>query len=103
MKQTHHFTTKNGLYAKIVQLELGKEYKLFRYSNPKRYRFIKVTRCGYNFLDIEKHKCVSRTHFYPVKNTKRTFFENAFMVPANLTILKGKEETDEIIPNKSPR
>jgi hypothetical protein len=45
-----------------------------------------VTRCGYNFLDIEKHKCVSRSHFYPIKNTKRAFFENAFMAPGRLWI-----------------
>ena len=42
--------------------ELGELYTI---GNKKgKYKFIKVTQCGYNLVDIETHKCFLRSHLY---------------------------------------
>ena len=53
---------------RLIRLELGKEYLLSTYYLPKIHcKFIKVTRCGYNFLNLETNKCILNRHLYPSK------------------------------------
>lgn len=37
-------------------------------------KFIKVTKKGYNMLNIKTSKCIFRNHMYPIKGTKMDFF-----------------------------
>ena len=57
---------------RLIRLELGKEYWVqyhheYYTTDVAHCKFIKVTKCGYNFLDIAKNKCVRNHHLYPSK------------------------------------
>jgi hypothetical protein len=60
-------------------LELGKTYTLsIGLSNGHRltttgHRFIQVTPKGFNFLDVQKHKCIFDKHFYRSNKNKKFF------------------------------
>ena len=66
---------------KPAMYELGEYYEISWYGNknPKTYQFIQVTRCGFNFLDHNTHKCLFRQHFYIHKATGR-FWVNRMMM-----------------------
>lgn len=51
----------------VVEYELGATYKCWN----KSYRFIKSTSSGYNFLNLENHKCLLRRAMYPIKDTAK--------------------------------
>lgn len=69
-------------------LELGKTYTIsVRLDNgysltTTGHRFIQVTRKGFNFLDVDKHRCIFNGHFYRSKKN------NKFFLSKNLTIIK---------------
>lgn len=64
---------------RTVELEVGKEYSTIHYhgySTSGKFKFIRTTQKGYNFLDIEKDKLVYlKRHFYPKQHNgnKLTF------------------------------
>lgn len=63
----------------IKELELGKHYISTFYRNKSIIvKFIKVTKCGYNFLNINTNECILKQHLYPIKHDKnnRTFYLN---------------------------
>lgn len=50
------------------KIELGKDYLVWFHPKRKfRCRFIQPTKCGYNFLNLNTHKCILRRHLYPSK------------------------------------
>ena len=69
-------------------LELGKTYTIsYRLHNghnvtTRRVRFIQVTPKGFNFLDVNNHRCIFKGHFYRSKKN------NKFFIVKNLTIIK---------------
>ncbi len=53
---------------KFIRIELGCDYEVrFTYWSHGICRFIKTTKCGYNFLNLETSKCVFNRHLYPSK------------------------------------
>ncbi len=56
-------------------MTLGEEFNyLYPYSN-KCYtvRLIKVTKCGYNLLNLHLNKCILKNHLYPNKKAVEAF------------------------------
>ena len=75
---------------RLIRLELGKEYLLSTYYLPKtRCKFIKVTRCGYNFLNLETNKCILNRHLYPSKKIDPV--GEMFFVNKKIGILETKK------------
>ena len=67
-----------------TELKLGSAYKL-RWKNSwwlgdMNCIFIQPTKCGFNFLNLETHKCVLPHHLYPSKK------DGKFWVNENLII-----------------
>ena len=68
-------------------LELGKTYTIsVRLDNgyvitTTGFRFIQVTPKGFNFLDVNNHRCVFKGHFYRSKKN------NKFFIVENLKII----------------
>jgi hypothetical protein len=61
--------------------KLGSLYETDTY--PRRIvKFIKVTRKGYNLLDIETHKCILRYHLYSPQLSHKE-------IPEDLVVVKG--------------
>jgi hypothetical protein len=60
-------------------LELGKTYMVSIRLNNGRYlsttglRFIQVTPKGFNFLDVNNHRCIFKGHFYRSNKYKKFF------------------------------
>ena len=69
---------KNGdvrLVRGVKDLELGCLYHVYYPTKkPVVHKFIKVTKKGYNFLNIETNKCILKQHLYESKKYKNTFF-----------------------------
>ena len=65
---------------KYKELELGAFYS---FGPPEKgyrlFQFIKVTKLGYNFLDVETNCCVLRRHIYRTK-ASRKLGENFFSI-----------------------
>lgn len=73
-----------------VKLEIGKHYILwFRLGSGAKYKmlckFIQVTRCGYNFLNLDANKCVLKHHLYKIKNINYSS-GNWFYISKTITI-----------------
>jgi len=50
------------------RFNLGDCYVIqFWYGKERLCRFIQPTRKGFNFLDLNTHKCILRYHLYPSK------------------------------------
>lgn len=55
------------------ELELGKTYTISirlhngHFMTTTGFRFIQVTPKGFNFLDVNNHKCIFKGHFYRSK------------------------------------
>lgn len=61
-----------GYYTQLI---LGKEYDVavklpWFYTLKSKCKFIRVTKKGYNMLNIETHKCIFKRHLYPNKEKK---------------------------------
>ena len=57
------------------KLSLGLLYSMTsKYQHTITVKFIKVTKTGYNFLNIETNKCVCKYHLYPFKKNKDMIF-----------------------------
>ena len=53
---------------KPQKINLGEDYKItFKYGNQVIGRFIKITKTGYNFLNLKTNKCIFKKHFYKSK------------------------------------
>ena len=62
----------NGHYFDNMKLELGGLYYLsFFGRRAVKTRFIQPTPKGFNFLNLQTHKCVLRHHLYPSKYMKK--------------------------------
>ncbi len=70
-----------------MDLDLGDEYFIYARNGGIRCQFIKVTPCGYNFLNLDTSKCVLKKHLYPSKKDGK-FFVSRFL--ENKTIIKEK-------------
>ncbi len=47
------------------KLKLGKHYVVsWHYNNKTICKFIQVTKCGYNFLNLDTNKCILKNHVY---------------------------------------
>jgi len=72
---------------KLIELKLGETYVINwgEENKPPRIicKFIKVTRCGYNFLDLNTNSCILRHHLYPSKYPEHKlnsiFFINPYL------------------------
>lgn len=50
---------------KFEKLELGEEYNISVFLGKiHKVKLIKVTKCGYNFLDQNTNKCIFPKHLY---------------------------------------
>jgi hypothetical protein len=58
-----------------MNLELGEHYHILTWRGVVICQFIKVTKCGFNFLNIDTSKCILYRHLYPSK-TNGKFFVN---------------------------
>jgi hypothetical protein len=69
---------------KPKKIELGEDYVIWFNPNKKMTcRFIKTTKCGFNFLNLETSICVLPHHLYPMKDLdgvkRSTFYINQQM------------------------
>lgn len=70
--------------------ELGKTYTVSirldngHYMTTTGHRFIQVTPKGFNFLDVNNHKCIFKGHFYRYNKNQK------FFVHKKLTIFEEK-------------
>lgn len=58
-------------FVNFDKLDLGKEYLVhfnWNMKGARRCKLIKVTAKGYNFLDIERNKCILKKHLYVNKS-----------------------------------
>ncbi len=74
-----------------VKLEIGKHYVLyFSLGNGAKYKmlckFIQVTKCGFNFLNLDTNKCVLKHHLYKIKKNTNYFSKNWFYISKTITI-----------------
>lgn len=80
---------------KILRLdhfELGSNYQIkFPAGNFVNVRFIKVTPCGYNFLNLETNKCLLKRHLYKDKWKSKNLCISLFQI-----ILKSVNFMDSI-------
>jgi hypothetical protein len=59
-----HFKVKR----KVVKLNLGEDYNInYNFNNIIKCKFIQVTKCGFNFLNLTTNKCILKKHLYPSK------------------------------------
>jgi hypothetical protein len=78
-----------------MKLELGKTYSVsVRLCNASvitsDLKLIKVTRTGYNFLNVKTNKCVFKSHFYPLKKTSKHYKgEMDFYIVKNYITIRG--------------
>lgn len=69
-----------------IDLVLGGKYTisvcLFNKFNltTTGHKFIQVTPKGYNFLDIDKNKCIFEKHFYRSNKTKKFFIPKKIII-----------------------
>ena len=63
--------------------KLGSLYEITSPYGPRRIvKFIKVTRKGYNLLDMDTHKCILRGHLYsPLFSHKE--------IPDDVVVVRG--------------
>lgn len=55
---------------KPIKLKLGNDYVVwfgYKDNDKLRCKFIQVTKCGFNFLNLETNKCILKQHLYPSK------------------------------------
>lgn len=65
------FTTKSGHRLVANKFVLGEYYYLSWFGRPPvACQFIQVTKCGYNFLNLETHQCVLKSHLYVPKKMR---------------------------------
>ena len=65
----------------VKKLELGKHYiTTFHRNKPIIVKFIKVTKCGYNFLDLNTDICILKRLIYPIKNGCGFYLNNNFRI-----------------------
>lgn len=72
-----------------VILELGKFYTI-KYNGlySKKHtvvQFIKPTKKGFNFLNLNTHKCILKHHIYPCKKSN---INNLFFLSEYIQIIK---------------
>lgn len=73
------------------KFELGRIYNIrFGHGNSVNCKFIKVTRKGYNFVNISTHKCVLKHHLYPSKCPNH-LSENWFWINTYYTIKNNND------------
>lgn len=69
------------------RLTLGKKYVLwYNYKQKFICQFIQPTKCGFNFLNINTHKCILKYHLYPSKYEKHRETGDWFFLNNNLQI-----------------
>jgi hypothetical protein len=53
------------------RFELGEELIRTRVTTNDidKFKVIKVTKCGYNILDVQSNKCILKSHLYPIKKS----------------------------------
>jgi len=63
-----------------IELEVGKHYLVSHVGKPALCKFIRVTPKGFNFLMVEKDRCLLKRHLYaldmggkPITKTKHSF------------------------------
>ncbi len=66
--------SKFHITQQILELVLGEQVDIFGH----RYKFIKSTKKGYRFLDLDTHICLTRL-VYPVKNKVNMFWVPRFV------------------------
>ena len=75
----------------IVRLEhfnLGDELIVYwHWRKNIHVKFIKVTKCGYNLLDIDTNKCILKQHLYPAKLDGKVM-DCSYWLTRNLNIKK---------------
>lgn len=71
----------------LIRLELGELYYVqFNHRNKIKCKFIKTTRCGYNFLNIKTNKCILNQHLYPSKKVDP--INEMFFISKKINIIK---------------
>lgn len=76
---------------RMVNLEAGRNYWVsYASGKPKRCRFIRVTKTGYNLLEENTSNCVLPKLIYPVK--KNGFPTSKFVIPWTWIIKDIKNE-----------
>lgn len=71
-----------------VKLKLGVDYMVgWEYNKQEKCRFIKPTRCGFNFLNLSTNECILKQHLYKSK-TENHNKDNWFWVNENLNLSK---------------
>jgi len=68
--RTVRFRSSLNISRHIHKFELGCNYRVqFGYREDRFVicKLIKVTKTGYNFLNIETNKCIMKQHLYPTK------------------------------------
>ncbi len=75
--------------VKFQTLKLGSNYCI---SVNGRYlvmcKFIKVTKCGYNLLNVKSNKCILKRHLYQAKHKDGTLRKDTFIVPNGFDFLE---------------
>lgn len=66
------------------KLDLGKHYLIWFDPNKKMIcKFIKTTKCGFNFLHLDSNTCVLPNHLYQMKDhdgvKRNTFYTNKYL------------------------
>jgi len=90
-KKIYFKNTMRAFYYR--SFELGKLYFLYTHKNGKIVKFIKVTRKGFNLLDIATNKCVLKQHIYSRDLCNKD-------IPENMTVFKNVLLPDSIYLNE---
>jgi hypothetical protein len=94
----NYFILNPGYFRNFI---LGANYRLWTFKDKGTIvKFIKVTRKGFNLLDIEKNSCILTHHLY-----SRNFVGIDKEVPENISIVKNVwvlnwihlKETEEVV------
>lgn len=83
-------------FVNFDKLDLGKEYLInftaFNLKTARRCRLIKVTAKGYNFLDIERDKCILKRHLYVNKSQQICLVRSFRVTNFEIVIEQDKEK-----------
>ncbi len=92
--------TKHGVDFYGKKFTLGEVYYLqFRRHKPMRCEFIQVTQFGYNFLNLDTHRCVLKRHLYvPPKLRDKYDGEDKYVYTVGqLSVVNVKEAKQWVI------
>jgi hypothetical protein len=88
------------MYVKLNThiLKLGKEYLLsfYNYKHGYRCKLIKVTKCGYNLLNIETNKCMLKQHLYVPTKCRDQYNDDTKLLFNIIDIVYIREIKNEI-------